>query len=240
MDVDHRVIIIADNPGPGSGLFSNNDFASLDIETDTSNGAREDNALQMFQGTSAAPEVGGLASSDGEDRKSSANVMLRRPFGRQGNHLAGADLAIQDLLVNDRAGGQIQPAKSLVTGSHEDIWIISPADELDGALVNTNADFKTGRGRDSDWGTGGGLELGEVKHTQLLFHAASGHEIRIVRRISNGANNVLMLNGEQEFAGVRVPDFAAWHLSEMVHMNSKQDAPTGRAKKRRHGKEETT
>lgn len=128
--------------------------------------------------------------------------------------------------MNDGAAGQIKPANSLVRGSDENIWIISPADEFDGALVNTFANFKPSRGRDGDWATRvGARDLGEVKNTQLLLHAASSHEIRIVRRISNGTDDVVMLQREQELTGMSVPDFAMSSLLENVHTIFKQDAP---------------
>lgn len=82
MDVKLHLIIIANHLGPCSRLFSDNELAALEVKSHTGNGVRKDDALQIFKSTSAAPEVGGLASRNGENRQSSTNVSLGSVLGR--------------------------------------------------------------------------------------------------------------------------------------------------------------
>ena len=52
-------------------------------------------------------------------------------------------------------------------------------------------------------------ELCEVEDAELLLHATRRNEVRVVGRVSDGSDDVIVLQGGDLFACVRVPDLSA-------------------------------
>lgn len=208
--VDLDLIVVANDLGPGARLLSDNQLASLEVQSNAGNRVGQRNVLELRHCSVLTPKVGRLASSHGKHRLPASNVGRRGDAGAQRNHLARLDLAVQHLLVDAGAAGKIKPSKRLSRGGDDDVGVLRPADELDGVGMHALANLKAGRSGDGDRGarTGSG-ELRQVKDSQLLFHASGGNQVGVIRRVGNSSDNVVVLESVENFAGMSIPDLAA-------------------------------
>ena len=79
--------------------------------------------------------------------------------------------------------------------------------------MDAGPDFVTGRGGCGGGvvggGGGGAAAAGEVEDAELLFHAAGCEDLGVgLVGECDGADDVVVLEGVEGFAGVGVPDFA--------------------------------
>ncbi|KAI6775021.1 hypothetical protein HG530_001779 [Fusarium avenaceum] len=177
--VNFRTLVISNNLGPSARFLANYQFASLDVERHTG-----DCKYAVFPAATAS-------------------TGFPPPIS------LGLDVSIEDLVPDAGSTGQVEPSDRLVGRGHDNIGVLSPADKLDGASMNTLADLETSRGRDCGRRSGSRTsELCKVKDAQLLFHATSRDEIGVVRWVRDSAHNVVMLESVEQLAGVGVPNLA--------------------------------
>lgn len=208
-------VVPAADACPGPRLFAHDNLTTLEVQTDACNAMLQFQALEFVHRLRASPKVDPLAGGHSQDRKAASNIAGRGVLGRQGDKLAGLDFAVEDLLTNDVTGGQVEPPEGVVGCSDDRVRILGPSNELDGASMGAFANFKASRGRHGDGRTGGrvgiGGEIAEVEDSKLLLHASCGDKLRVVRRVSDGADNVVVLKGVEDLSTVSVPDLAAGH-----------------------------
>jgi hypothetical protein len=135
-----------------------------------------------------------------------ASVELTR--GRRGGELEGGD---------STAGAQVVPAQHLVLAcGDEEVWVASPDDGLDRALVVACADLirravasRSAIGG-SVWVGGRSGGSGDVENAQLLVLSTSREDARaLARREGHSAHDVRVVQGHESLAGECVPDFCA-------------------------------
>jgi hypothetical protein len=106
---------------------------------------------------------------------------------------------------------QVEPSDRFIRGGDDNVGVLGPTDELDAASVYALTNLETSRGRDRcrDSRLGRSGQFSQVENTELLLHATGSDEVRIVGRVCDGANDVVVLKGVKQVASMGVPDLAS-------------------------------
>lgn len=127
--------------GPGILDSTSDEFALNRIESHTGNIIRKNYLLQELARIGSTVKVDRFASCNAENVLTLTYICYA---ALNVGELAGANLAINLLLLDDCPSVQIPPAnKLIITSGDKDVGVASPDYSLDGSLVNARSDFKS-------------------------------------------------------------------------------------------------